>query len=41
MTPDVLEKPPTAHKDPVAVIAGQADLFDAGHTLRQVLCVKG
>lgn len=38
---EVLDETPAAYKPIDAVMAAQADLVDAIHTLRQVVCVKG
>lgn len=37
----VIDEIPAAYKDIDAVMANQADLVEAVHTLKQVLCVKG
>ena len=37
----VIDETPGAYKDIDAVIAAQADLVEAVHTLKQVICVKG
>jgi tRNA-splicing ligase RtcB len=37
----VLNEIPGADKDIDAVMAGQADVVDVVHTLKQVVCVKG
>ncbi len=37
----VIDETPDAYKDIDAVMAAQADLVEAVHTLKQVICVKG
>jgi tRNA-splicing ligase RtcB len=38
---EVIDETPIAYKDIESVMAAQADLVEAVHTLRQVVCVKG
>mgnify|MGYP002384006077 CR=1 FL=1 len=37
----VIDEAPQAYKDIDAVMAGQRDLVEVRHTLKQVLCIKG